>query len=457
MFNFVKNRIIYIIVSLSFFSFALLVNAQSVNIDASQLLSHSEITFSPRSGSFEEGSTFQVPILVNTKNKSINGIEVRVNFDKDKLLVVNPISGNSIIGVWVETPKYNNTEGTASYVGVVPGGITTEAGLVGVITFKAKAPGRAVVSFDNRSKVLLNDGLGTETVLNFTRAEYSIFPKAPEGVQIFSETHPIQTTWYNNNSPVFSWVKDPKIEGFSFVFDNKPNTIPENTIMTPDTTQAFNNIQDGLWYFHVKAVQNGAWGTTGHFLVRIDTTPPARFKPNVDFLVAPTMEGERTLVSFLTTDNLSGIDYYEVGVIDKSQALTESPVFVQTGSPFQIPTENNGQLQVIVRAVDGAGNTRDESIEVKKASPFSKFLGDYAVYILSFIILVGLGMLITHYLFGHHVLHLLNRLRQILNRQEKEQREYLQNSENTIDQEMKEILADKSVSKTEENKDITPK
>ena len=59
---------------------------------------------------------------------------------------------------------------------------------------------------------------------------------------------------------------------------------------------------------------------------RYDT--PADFKPKAEYLVAATIMVERTLVSFLTTDNLSGIDHYEVGVIDKSQPATESPVFL---------------------------------------------------------------------------------------------------------------------------------
>jgi hypothetical protein len=438
---FSKRKIIYIVIITSlFYCSSFNVNAQTINIDASKLLTHAGVSFSPRSGSFEEGSTFQVPILINTNNRSINGIEIRVNFDRNKLFIVNPISGTSIIGVWVEAPKYDNTQGTASYVGVIPGGITTGSGLIGAITFKAKAPGKAVVSIDNRSKILLNDGLGTETILDAGRAEYSIFPKAPEGVEIFSETHPIQSNWYNNNSPVISWVKDLNISGFSFVLDNKPNTIPENNIMTEDNTKSFASLNDGLWYFHVKAVKNNAWSTTGHFLVRIDTAPPAKFKPNVDFLVASNDSKERTLVSFFTTDNLSGIDHYEVGIIDKSQPLTESPTFIQTESPFQIPIQDNGKLQVIVRAVDKAGNVRDESIDVHKPSTLIKFLQEYPVYILIAIILIGMMGMVMHYLLGHHILRSFRRVRQMLNKEEREEEKYIEAAENVIDKEIKDLV-----------------
>lgn len=413
-----KAKLLYFVLVL--FSFAFYADAQ-YSVNASDLLARSALTFSPRSGSFEEGSTFQVPILVDTKNRSVNGIEVKVNFDSRKLLIVNPISGNSIIGVWVEPPKYDNIAGTASYVGVVPGGINTEAGLVGTITFKAKSSGNAVVTISQSSRVLLNDGLGTPTILDTGRAEYSIFPKAPDGVVVFSETHPSQSAWYNNNTPVLSWNKDEDVTGFSFVLDNKPNTIPENVVNTEDSTMSFENLNDGLWYFHIKAFKKGVWGTTGNFLVRIDTTPPAEFKPKEDFLVSESVLAKRVLVSFFTTDNLSGLDHYEVGVIDKNQPPTESPAFVQTESPFQLPLVEDGNVRVIVRAIDRAGNIRDESIDVRTPFIFEIFLKQYLIYILVGIILLGFFVLVLHYLVGHHVIRHLRRVMQIVKKEEEVQ------------------------------------
>lgn len=404
-----------------FLLFISVVSAQVINVDANKLLPRTEVSFSPRSGSFVEGSLFQVPIFINTKGRSINGIDVRINFDKDRLSIVNPTGGKSIIGVWIEPPVYDNTNGTASYVGVVPDGITTNAGLIGTITFKARATGQAVVSVSNRSEVLLNDGLGTETVVDLGRAEYNILVKAPEGVAVFSETHPFQDNWYNNNSPVFSWVKDQGVTGFSFVLDNKPSTIPDNVVDIEETTKIFEELPDGLGYFHIKAIKGGVWGTTGHFLVRIDTVPPAEFKPQANYLVAATVLVERTLVSFFTTDNLSGVDHYEIGIIDKNQPPTESPVFVEAISPFQVPLSSAGKLQVIVRAIDKAGNVRDQSIDVRAPFVITKFIQDYLLYILIAIILLGLIMLIIHYLFGHHIIKHLRRMFQIIKKEEAEE------------------------------------
>jgi hypothetical protein len=407
------------LLSLSFFSLPLLnLGAQVNSFNASQLVPRIEMGFSPRNGSFVEGSTFDIPVLINTRGASINGIELRLSFDRDRLEIVKPSSGQSIIGVWVEPPSYDNTRGLATYIGVIPNGITTSAGNVGTITFRAKRTGRAVVSVAATSKILLNDGQGTEAQVDFGRAEYVIITKAPDSVRIYSETHPYPSEWYNNDSPVIYWDTDEGVAGFSYVLDNQPATIPENENKGLSPTAAFEDLDDGLWYFHIKAYKNGVWGTTGHFLMRIDTAPPAEFKPEADYLLAAAALTERALVSFFTTDNLSGVDHYEVGIIDRNQPVTVSPAFVQAESPFQVPLVSD-DLNVIVRAVDKAGNIRDVAINIGPPSIISKFLKDNLVYILLAIILFGLVGLIFHYLYGHHIVRNLRRAFELAENEEK--------------------------------------
>ncbi|MDP1722895.1 MAG: cohesin domain-containing protein [Candidatus Gottesmanbacteria bacterium] len=402
---------------------------KTVQINVSELLPHVEVSFAPQSGTFVEGSTFQVPILVNTKGTSINGIDLKISFDANKLSIIQPSNGKSIIGVWVEPPAYDNSRGTASFVGVIPNGITTSSGLIGTITFIAKGIGEAVVSFKSNSSILVNDGLGSVATTNFRRAGYNIIPKPPEGVIIYSETHPSQSTWYNNKNPFFTWDKEKGVTGFSYVLDNMPSTIPDNNVLTTDTIKAYQNLNDGIYYFHIKAIKNGVWGTTGTFLVKIDTTPPADFKPRAEYVVAAVVMVERVLVSFLTTDNLSGIDYYEVGVIDKSQPATESPVFTVAESPFQVPFTGRDALRVIVRAVDKAGNIKDESINVQAPLVIGQFIKDYSTYILLGILLLAVFMLLIHYLFGHKLLAHLRRAFAIVKEEEASEHEHTAQSE----------------------------
>jgi len=392
--------------------------SQGVTIDASKLVPKAEISFSPRSGSFTEGSTFEVPIIINTKGNSINSIDVKISFDKNVLSIVKPSNGSSVIGVWVEPPKYDNSRGTASYVGVVPNGITTESGLIGTITFKALRTGRAVVSVGPESILLLNNGMGTQISFNSVNANYTIIPKAPEGLRVYSETHLYSGDWYNNNSPIISWESDSVVDGYSFEFDNKPSTVPDSVIDTTENSMSYDKLNDGLWYFHIRAIKKGVWGPASHFLVRIDTEPPAVFKPEANYVIAAVALIDRTLVSFFTTDNLSGIDHYEVGVIDKSQPVTVSPVFVESESPYQVPLKSGSNLSIIVRAVDKANNVRDVSIDVKPPLLVTRIIKDYIVYILIFIILAGLIGLILHYTLGHHIVRHLKEFRESMKKDE---------------------------------------
>ncbi|MFH1714020.1 MAG: hypothetical protein ABH831_00235, partial [Candidatus Nealsonbacteria bacterium] len=188
-----------------------------------------------------------------------------------------------------------------------------------------------------------------------------INPRPPEGPKVFSRTHPSGDRWYNNRNPILMWEKDLGVSDFSFEIDNKPLTIPDNISDTQDTITSYEDLADGVWFFHVKAKEKGIWGTTTHFPIYIDTTPPLSFKPKIEILTATIIN--RALVSFSTIDTLSGVDHYEAGVIDKTKSPLESPSFVEVGSPYQLPAFVSGSLRVIVRAVDRAGNVRDESVD----------------------------------------------------------------------------------------------
>lgn len=359
----------------------------------------STLFISPANGTFLLGSTFDVSFILDTGGESINAFSLNLKFPPDKLAIVGSFGGKSIASVWAVPPVYSNAQGTAHLEGGIPGGIKTKAGIIATLTFQAKTPGQAVVEILPESQVLANDGLGTTIPLNLGRGNYSITPRPPEGVKVFSDTHPFQEKWYNNNNPVISWTSEEGITDFSYELDNKPNTIPDNVPDSQSTTKAYENLDNGMWYFHIKARKNNIWGPTTHYVLRIDTTPPASFKPRVELLTATIIA--RAFVYFFTTDSLSGLDHYEVGVVDRSKSQTESPVFIEAESPYQLPNEITGALRVIVRAVDEAGNVRDESADVYEPSPFNfirKNLKTIAVLFLALLI-----FLIFHYLFGHKV------------------------------------------------------
>lgn len=380
------------------FSFA----QTTVNVNAQDLIPRARVFISPPSETILEGSTFSVSVYLDTEGNSVNTIDLTVMFPPDKLSIVNPSGGTSLVQVWLQPPTYSNIDGTAHYTGVIPDGVNTTAGLISTITFKAIAPGDANVVLAPQSSLLANDGLGTEMNGEFGQADYTITPQPPAGVTVFSPTHPFSSQWYNNNNPVIQWQKDPDVTDFSYVLDNDPNTIPGDAPNATGTSAAYQNLGDGLWYFHIKARKAGTWGQTTNFLIRIDTQPPAAFTPAVDLINGA--DAKKALISFFTTDSLSGIDHYEVAVIDRNAPAVVSPVFVQAKSPYQLSVPGTGSYHVIVRAFDQAGNIRDESIDVTISAPFIEFLKQNDMAIIIGLLLLVIFLFILHYFFGHKLL-----------------------------------------------------
>jgi hypothetical protein len=108
---------------------------------------------------------------------------------------------------------------------------------------------------------------------NFTYAE-----SAPAQPVPTSTTHINPALWYNNSLPSFEWDEPAStvaIDGYSVALDPYPGTIPDTSMDTEELTYDAATTPDGVWYFHVRAVNiAGIWGPAGHVRVNIDTTAP---------------------------------------------------------------------------------------------------------------------------------------------------------------------------------------
>jgi len=334
--------------------------------------------FSPSSGTVFAGSTFNVSVFLNTSGADVNAVKIKLKFDPKKLQIVSPTAGKSFISVWVAQPSYSNTLGTAAFQGGAPSpGINTSDGLVSTITFRAISPGQALVSFiEEDCAALLNDGQGTDILSSFGRAVYNLAVPPPEGPKIFSSTHPDQNKWSKNNNPSFNWEKESGVTDFSWLLNNEPQDVPDNISEGAERGVFFSEAADGIWYFHLKAKRAGAWGGTSHYLAQIDTSPPADFS----LVFEPTLANgwiasQEPVVSFITTDALSGLDYFKLKTVDLREGLEgeEAGFFTEAESPYRFPLLGLGKHLVIVRAYDKAGNWREVSRVIEVMPPHERF------------------------------------------------------------------------------------
>lgn len=358
--------------------------------------------FSPGSGTFFVGSTFDVSVFVNTGGEDINAIEVNVKFDPKKLQIASPTAGRSFIEVWVAQPTYDNVKGVMSFLGGLPSpGINTSAGLVSTVTFRIISPGETTVLFLDTSKVLRNDPEGTNILTSTGRGVYNLVIPPPEGPKIFSLTHSDTNKWYKDNNPTFCWEKEEGVTDFSYSFSQDSTEIPDNVSDGDHVCVSYNDVEDGIWYFHVKAKKAEVWGGTSHYSVQIDTTPPAIFFPVVEPALK-TIE-RQPLVSFITTDALSGISHYELKYIDITPERKEEAVgfFREVSSPYKLPPLEIGKYLIVIRAYDLAGNWREGTVKIEilpegifftgKGIQYRQFIVPW--WFLIFILIIVLGII----------------------------------------------------------------
>lgn len=364
-------------------SIAVFVAAALFGLTPSTQAKAATLYFSPSSVQTISGSTFSVGVRVNTAGQSINAAQGSATFDSEKLEVVSISKSGSIFNLWTQDPTFSNSDGTIDFEGGIPNpGYSGSLGLILTVSFRAKASttvsGSTPVSLISGA-ILANDGQGTNILSSLGQVSVAISPSittpstnqpsppsAPTNVagapSVESSTHPDSTKWYSNANPSFSWTLPSDVTGVSYLITDRSasNPGPKSDGLTDHVS--FTNIGDGIHYFHIKFQRNGAWGPIAHYQFNIDTQPPHEFQIEVVGGNQPESDKTPPNISFSTTDDLSGVDHYEVKIGDGGNWTTVSTD--QAGKPYQPLFNRAGEQTVYVKAVDKAGNSITSSVSV---------------------------------------------------------------------------------------------
>lgn len=168
-----------------------------------------ELYFGSQSKEYGPNSEFAVGLFINTEGENVNALEGKILFPADFLEFKEIYSGDSIINFWIENPSAS-CENMCEVVfsGIVPGGYIGERGHIFSFVVKAKKLGDiSITTADDR--VLLNDGLGTETNLKHSPIVIKISEEAE--TSIFEAPYDI--------NPPESFL--PSIEQNTEIFNNK--------------------------------------------------------------------------------------------------------------------------------------------------------------------------------------------------------------------------------------------
>ena len=296
---------------------------------------------SPTSGSKYVGEKFHVFIYVGA-DQSVNTFDVYVSVSN--FTVTGFSVAGSICKLYPSEPSYTPTSAHFQ-CGLPTPGFTGGAGYIGAVIVKGNSQGTAKVSIASGSKVLANDGAGTNVLSSLGTATFNILPPPTAAPSVTSSTHPDSDKWYKNKDVSLSWSGGGS--EFSYNFDQSADTTPDQVSEGSGTSKTYTGVGDGLWYFHVRVKGSGGWSATTHFRVQVDSTPPEPFTPEAE----PKNDAEkRPFISFVAQDATSGIDHYEVKLDNGS--------WVTATSPYQIPKINSGKHIVYVKAIDKASNER---------------------------------------------------------------------------------------------------
>lgn len=172
--------------------------------------------FVPPSEQIYQGDVFSVEIRLDSKDEPINVVEADVDFSSNILDVISTRKTGSILRFWPHELAFSNALGLVSFIGGLPNpGFQDNNGLVVVIEFKAKDVGFVDLKFRDTSRVLLNNGLGSEAPLELRDVVLTI-AIPPEGYIPRSSVMVHDTTPPDIFTPIISQTKSA-FEGQYFV------------------------------------------------------------------------------------------------------------------------------------------------------------------------------------------------------------------------------------------------
>ncbi len=137
------------------------------------------------------GEDFIINLMLDAEGEQLNAVEGKI-YLSDNLLLSSINDGGSLVGLWVESPKF--VDGGIVFSGIIPGGYR---GILGPhwsgyvpsnvlqLSLRAKKTGVVRIRINN-SKVLLHDGIGTEADLKVSNIKIAISPRI-EGMQSRTE------------------------------------------------------------------------------------------------------------------------------------------------------------------------------------------------------------------------------------------------------------------------------
>jgi len=355
----ISSLIIFLIAtSLSFYK----LDRDTINLKKPPyIIYNSVIKFEPETDVSNRLFEKQIAIKVSTGGEAINAVEAVVNYDPEAAEVLDIITTNSFCRQDLFIKKtIDNENGVVNIACVLPNpGFLEPNGIVAELLIQPLKSGQLSLYFGDETKVLANDGLGTNVLRLAIDGSYNILSyddqqNIEEPFTIFSYTHPNSARWYKRKNVHFSWSG---IKGtiYRYALNNIPDFIPGEENITSENSLSFDVDKDGVYYFHLLPEKDSNTGAIVHYKIMIDSTPP--LSPIIkasDKIIEP---GGMIRFDFTAEDELSGTQKGFYVKFDEG-------IFLPVAPPLYMPFLNVGKYFVIIRVFDKAGNFNDAMVEI---------------------------------------------------------------------------------------------
>lgn len=330
---------------------------------------------------FAIGDSFDAKILIDSQGAGINAAQTTLRFPTNILQVVAIKKTDSVFSFWLTEPTFSNADGTVTFVAGSASGFVGPSLNALTVTFKAKGTGTGDLVF-NSSVITISDGSGAN-VLSDTKVskvtvstQGTVTPTTPTAVPpptqitrpavpaenlparpaLVVPLYPDPAKWYNLSSIFLaSWTLPADVADVATAVDKDPASRPtvseglfDNKVFTP--------LDNGVWYLHVRFKNSVGWGTTAHYRLAIDTTPPVPFEVKISE-GSPTDAPAPTL-NYPSADQLSGLGNYSIRV-DNGDLISVGE------SMYILPLLAPGKHMVRVDAQDQAGNITEDLISLE--------------------------------------------------------------------------------------------
>lgn len=325
----------------------------------------------PSSAEITVGSTILVAVMVDSEGVAINNAEGTLTIPTDLFEIVSVNQSPSIFTLWIQSPA--STGSDVSFNGGLPSpGYTGTQGRLFSVTLRAKAAGSGAISLLGAA-VRANDGLGTD-VLRSTGASYitvvgaptkttepattapapatipaASTPAASGALVVSSPTHPSQDAWYPINAPLIQWTLPQGADSVQTLVGKNKGTTPIVTYKPAIAKKQLDALDDGVWYFNIRAHTARGWSEVYSYKVQIDT-------------VAPTLEDTTIVysdgslhVAALADDERSGIKSAQLW-LDGTYMADVDAAKLESGASVALNT-GAGEHTATLRVADAAGNT----------------------------------------------------------------------------------------------------